>query len=177
MPADFSRGNSPRYLPIGERPSTGYVLGGPAGGERLGDRHVGRVRAAEVEGLRNYLLKGGFLIVDDFRSDWELYNFQEHMRRVRPGHSIHQLDVSHEIFNSFFEIADLNLAPPTFRYPPAYLAMFEDDDPEKRLMVMINYNNDLGEYWEFSDVGYYPIDLSNEAYKLSVNYIVYALTH
>ncbi len=132
----------------------------------------------EVEGLRAYLEKGGFLIVDDFRSDWELYNFQEHMRRVLPGHRIHELDESHEIFNSFFEIANLdNLAAPTFRYRPQYLGMYEGDDPEQRLMMIINYNNDLGEYWEFSDVGYYPIDLSNEAYKLSVNYIVYAFTH
>lgn len=132
---------------------------------------------AEVQGLRDYLAKGGFLIVDDFRSDWELYNFQEQMRRVLPGHRLHELDVSHEIFHSFFEIADLDLAPPTFRYPPAYLGIFEDDDPEKRLMAIINYNNDLGEYWEYSDIGYYPIDLSNEAYKLSVNYVVYAFTH
>lgn len=133
---------------------------------------------SEVQGLREYLQKGGFLIVDDFRSDWELYNFQEQMRRVLPGYRLHQLDVSHEIFHSFFDIPDLDLAPPTYRgLTPAYFGIFEDDDPSKRLMVMINYNNDIGEYWEFSDVGYYPIDLSNEAYKLSVNYVVYAYTH
>jgi hypothetical protein len=133
---------------------------------------------AEVEGLRHYLLKGGFLIIDDFRSGWELYNFQEHMRRVLPGHLIRELDVSHPIFDSFFHIESLDLAPPTFRgYEPAYLGIFEDDDPDERLMVMINFNNDIGEYWEYSDVGWYPIDLSNDAYKLGVNYIIYALTH
>jgi len=47
----------------------------------------------------------------------------------------------------------------------------------KRLLFIANYNNDVGEYWEFSDTGWTPIDLSNEAYKLGVNYIVYALTH
>jgi hypothetical protein len=133
---------------------------------------------AEVEGLRNFLLKGGFLIIDDFRGDWELYNFQEHMRRVLPGHQMAQLDVSHPIFNSFFHIESLDLAPPTFQgYRPAYLGIFEENDPEKRLMVMINFNNDIGEYWEYSDLGWYPIDLSNEAYKLGVNYMIYAFTH
>ncbi len=133
---------------------------------------------AEVEGLRNYLLKGGFLIIDDFRGDWELYNFQEQMRRVLPGHQMVQLDVSHPIFNSFFHIESLDLAPPTFQgYRPAYLGIFENNDPDKRLMVMINFNNDIGEYWEYSDVGWYPIDLSNEAYKLGVNYMIYAFTH
>ena len=47
----------------------------------------------------------------------------------------------------------------------------------KRLMVIANYDNDIAEYWEFSDQGFYPIDLSNEAYKLGVNYIVYGMTH
>jgi len=133
---------------------------------------------SEVEGLRGYLQKGGFLIVDDFRSNREFANFQEQMRRVLPGHQIHQLDESHEIFNSFFEIESLDVAPPTFRgYPPYYLGIFEDNDPARRLLAIINFNNDLGEYWEYSDMGYYPIDLSNEAYKLSVNYFIYALTH
>ena len=55
--------------------------------------------------------------------------------------------------------------------------MFEDNDPAKRLQLVANYNNDLGEYWEFSDTGWVPIDLSNEAYKFGVNYIVYGMTH
>jgi hypothetical protein len=55
--------------------------------------------------------------------------------------------------------------------------MFEDNDPEKRMMVVFNYNNDIAEYWEFSDQGYVSIPLTNEAFKLGVNYIVYAHTH
>jgi len=133
---------------------------------------------AEVDGLRNYLLKGGFLIIDDFRSNWELYNFQEHMRRVLPGHQVRELDIEHPVFNSFFHIESLDLAPPTFRgYDPMYLGIFEDDKVDGRLMVMINFNNDIGDYWEYSDVGWYPIDLSNDAFKLGVNYIMYAYTH
>jgi hypothetical protein len=58
-----------------------------------------------------------------------------------------------------------------------YLGLFEDNDPTKRLMAILNYNNDIGDYWEWSDMGYYPIDLSNEAYKFGVNYLVYAMTH
>jgi len=54
---------------------------------------------------------------------------------------------------------------------------FENNDPSARLMVVANYNNDIGDYWEWSDSGYLPIDLTNDAYKLGVNYIVYAMTH
>ena len=132
---------------------------------------------SEVEGLRNYLLKGGFLIADDFNGrDW--LNFDDQMKKVIPGAEFVVLDESHEIFDSFFRIESLkSLASPTFRVVPQYLGLFEDNDPTKRLVVIANYNNDIGEYWEFSDVGWYPIDLSNEAYKLGVNYVIYAMTH
>ena len=56
-------------------------------------------------------------------------------------------------------------------------SMFEDNDPTKRLIAVANFNNDLGEYWEFSDQGVDPVDLSNEAYKFGVNYFIYALIH
>jgi len=129
----------------------------------------------EIEGLRNYLMKGGFLIADDFRgSDW--YNFEEQMRRVIPGARFVQLDETHGIFDSFYRIDDLTSLVPYGR-APAYMGLHEDNDPAKRLVVIANYNNDIGEYWEFSDTGWYPIDLSNDAYKLGVNYLVYAMTH
>jgi len=134
---------------------------------------------AEVEGLGEYLRKGGFLIVDDFGGDWELANLQLQLDRAVPGARLALLDESHEIFDSFFRINPALVVPPYTRGRgiPLFYGVFEDNDPEKRLMVIVNYNNDIAEYWEFSDRGYYPIDLSNEAYKLGVNYIVYALTH
>lgn len=133
----------------------------------------------EARALREYLLKGGFLIVDDFRGD-HIYNFVDQMRRVLPEAEIVELDPAHPVFDSFFHIEDPSTAliAPTYRqYVPRYLGIFEDNDPSKRLMAVLNYNNDIGEYWEFSDRGYYPIDLSNEAYKFGVNYIIYGMTH
>jgi hypothetical protein len=57
-----------------------------------------------------------------------------------------------------------------------FYGWFEDNDPKKRLLAIADYNNDLSEYWEFSDTGMFPINLSNEAYKIGVNYVIYALT-
>jgi hypothetical protein len=133
---------------------------------------------AEAAALREYLLKGGFLIVDDFRGR-DLLVFQDAMRRILPGLEIRPVEAGHRIFDSFFHIEEpTSLAPPTFpQYPPTYLGIYEDNDPEGRLMVMLNYNNDIAEYWEYSDMGYLPIDLSNQAYKFGVNYIIYAMTH
>lgn len=134
---------------------------------------------AQVANLRAYLLKGGFLIVDDFREYWAIRNFQDQMYRVLPEYQILEVPEDHQIFNSFFAIEDPYSLPQAYgREPPRYLGIFEDNDPERgRLMVMINWNQDFQEYWEYSDLGYYPIDLSNEAYKFGVNYQVYGFTH
>ena len=131
----------------------------------------------DVEQLRAYLLKGGFVIFDDFRGeDW--YNLEAQMRRVLPGHRLIELDGTHPIFHSFFEIPKpLEFIPPYGGLQPAFYGIFEDNDPAKRQMVVAGLNNDFGEYWEFSDTGWVPIDLSNEAYKFGVNYVMYAMTH
>lgn len=130
---------------------------------------------AEAKGLRDYLMKGGFFIFDDFQGrHW--FNFEQQLRRVLPQHRLVRLDVSHPIFDSFYRITTLEQYNPIYGAQPEYYGIFEDNDPTKRLMVIVNYNQDLSEYWEYSDVGFYPIDLSNESFKLGINYIVYALS-
>ena len=131
---------------------------------------------AEATGLRTYLQKGGFLIVDDFVGE-QWYNFESQMKKVLPQARIVRLDPSHTIFDSFFHITSLDYRHPYFGQVSEFHGIFEDNDPSKRLMVIVNYNNDVGEYWEWSDTGFVPIELSNEAYKLGVNYLMYALTH
>jgi hypothetical protein len=129
---------------------------------------------AEALGLRTYLLKGGFVIFDDFRGqDW--WNLEEQMRRVFPDWRFVQLDGSHPIFNSFFEIKNLEFLQ-SYNGQPTYWAIFEDNDPGKRIIAIANRDNDLGEYWEYSDTGTDPVDFSNEAYKFGVNYFIYGLT-
>ena len=129
----------------------------------------------EVLGLRNYLLKGGFLIFDDF-VDNQWFNFEEQMRRVLPDARLVPLTAEHPIFDSFYHIASLDFRHPYWGQPSKFYGIFEQNDPTRRLMVIVNYDNDVAEYWEFSDTGMFPIDLTNDAYKLGVNYIMYALT-
>ncbi len=129
----------------------------------------------EVDGLRNYLLKGGFMIVDDF-GGWDWQNFEYQMQRALPELQPLRVDKQHPIFNSFFDIRDIDL-PFSYRGFAEFLGYFEDNDPKKRLMVIANYNTDIGEFWEFSDQGFIPIELSNDAYKFGVNYLMYAILH
>jgi len=140
---------------------------------------------AEVEGLRSYLLKGGFLIVDDFKPDgwrgipgggWE--PFRENVARLFPEARIFDLDASTPIFNSFFQIRTLDDFPQAYNYGrPVFRGVFEDNDRQKRLMMIVNYNTDISQYWEWSGRGLRPFDDTNEAYKLGVNYLIYGMTH
>ncbi len=98
------------------------------------------------------------------------------MRRAVPELQPMRLDMQHPIFNSFFDIRDIEF-PYSYRGVAEFWGYFEDNDPKKRLMVVVNYNTDIGEFWEYSDQGFIPIDLSNEAYKLGVNYLMYAMLH
>ncbi len=132
----------------------------------------------EARGLRNYLLKGGFLIFDDFRGDWHWENLEAQMRRVVPELRWLPLDATHPVYHSFFDIDTLDEYAQAYPgYDPIFFGLFEDNDPNGRLMAVANHNNDIGENWEYSMTGWLPIDLSNEAFKLGVNYIMYALTH
>jgi hypothetical protein len=130
----------------------------------------------EVEGLRNYLKKGGFLIVDDFmRAEWA--NFETQIRRVLPGARIDRLGVSHPIFDAFFRITSLDMKyPHNANLTAEFLGIHEDNDPSKPLMVVINYNNDIGDYMEWSGHAWWPVNITNDAYKLAVNYIIYGMT-
>ena len=139
----------------------------------------------ETESFRSYLKKGGFVIFDDFRTaegHWD--NLQAQMRRVLPEARWIEIDDGrHPIWHSFFEIKDPKALPPHPTYAGfgpmvlTYWGIFEDNDPNKRLIAIANVNGDISEYWEFSDTGFAPVDLNNEAYKYGVNYVIYGLTH
>jgi hypothetical protein len=139
----------------------------------------------EAAGFRAYLQKGGFAIFDDFHAPggrapagggWE--NFEANMRRVIPGAQFVDLAPSHAIFNAFFAIESFDIIPQSYDQGQVVLrGLFENNDPKKRLMAIVNYNTDISDFWEFSATGLKPIDESNEAYKLGVNYIVYGMTH
>jgi hypothetical protein len=133
---------------------------------------------SEAAGLRQWLQKGGFLIVDDFYfNEWN--NFEQSMHMVMPNARIVPLTVEHPIFDSFFHIKTLEgMHHPDNRNAKAqYLGIYENNDPTRRLQVIINYNNDIGDYMEWSGEGWYAVNLSNDAYKFATNYIVYGLTH
>ena len=139
---------------------------------------------SEAIAFRKYLQKGGFVIFDDFKVEgdfapgggWE--PFEENILRILPGARFVEMKPEHPIFHCFFEIDTLTDFPQAYNAGrPIFRGIFEDNDPRKRLQVIINYNTDISQYWEWSGRGLRPFDETNEAYKLGVNYVIYGMTH
>ena len=135
------------------------------------------IQPSEAENLGKHLLKGGFIIFDDFEGDGHWRNMTAQMAKALPDHHFIPITVEHPIFHSFFDIQTLDVPHPSVNVIPSYRAIFEDNDPSKRMIALANWNNDLAEYWEWSAEGLYNPDPTNDAYRLGVNYIVYAMTH
>jgi Domain of unknown function (DUF4159) len=152
---------------------------------------------SEVKALREYMQKGGFVIVDDFKvlnrgfrrfggggegnaggGGWP--TFEAMMKQVMPEGRFVELSPSDPVFHSFFDIRAQELSDfPQAYIPgkPVFLGLYEDNDPMKRLLMVVNFNTDISQYWEWSGRGLRPFDDTNEAYKLGVNYLIYGLTH
>ena len=135
----------------------------------------------ESKNIREYLLKGGFIIFDDFPEGqacgWGCFHKQ--MKQIMPELDAIPLDEKHPIFHSFFDFESLtNLHGAEYGNRVLFFGYFEGNDPNGRMLAIVNYNNDLGENWEYEDRGFSIIpESASEAFKFGVNYILYALTH
>jgi hypothetical protein len=148
---------------------------------------VGRMALTPPEqaGLRNYLLAGGFLMVDDFWGSWEWANFEDQIRQVLPEFPVVEIPMDHPVLSTFYTIDEVLQVPnvwqgvqggPTWErdgYVPHLRGIM---DAEQRLMVLINWNSDAGDAWEHADNPHYPLHFGNYAYRLGVNTILYGMS-
>lgn len=140
----------------------------------------------EISRLREYLNRGGFLIVDDFHGPEEWAQFMASMLRVFPGRAFVEIPDDHPIFHVHFDLDERVQIPGrgpvlngiTWEHPlgvPEYWRGIYDD--EGRLVVAINFNMDMGDAWEHADDAFYPEPLTALAYRVGINYIIYSMTH
>jgi hypothetical protein len=135
----------------------------------------------EVARLREYLLRGGFLMCDDFWDEDEYAVFAATMSRVFPEHDIVELRDDDAVLHVVFSI-DESVQIPGLRHlnqlnrlaPPQWFGIHDESG---RLMVGINYNQDVGDSWEHADDSYYPQPMTAQGYRFGVNYVTYAMTH
>jgi hypothetical protein len=138
---------------------------------------------AQAAKLREYLLRGGFLLCDSFYGTNEWEGFVEGINRVFPDRPIVELGDDHPIFHAVYDLTDRPQVPTWQHLPygyrndgevPHWRAILDDDD---RVMVMIAFNNDIADGWQRADEYRYPQEAANLAIRLGVNFAVYALTH
>lgn len=135
--------------------------------------------------LREYLLRGGFFMCDDFHGTQEWENFMASMRKVFPDRPVVDIDNKDPIFHVLYDLDDRFQVPGAqfiFSGSASEYDGFEAKwrgiyDDNGRLMVAICHNMDLGDAWEWSDDPRYPEKLASLAYRIAVNYFVYDLTH
>ncbi len=140
----------------------------------------------ETDRLRDYLLRGGFLIVDDFHGPGEWARFVATLSRVFPDRPVLDIPDDDQIFHVLYDLDDRQQIPGrqsvyngvTWEHPqgiPEYWRGVRNDSG--RIMVAINFNMDMGDAWEHADDAFYPEPLTALAYRIGINYIIYSMTH
>lgn len=139
----------------------------------------------EAHRLREYLDRGGFLVVDDFHGTYEWEGFLASMRRVYPDRPIVELPVSDELFHVVYDLLERPQIPSIYGamtgrtweqdgYTPHWRGIY---DANGRLSVVINFNMDMGDAWEHADSPQYPQPLTAIAYRYAINYLLYSMSH
>jgi len=140
--------------------------------------------AKEAAALREHLLRGGFLLIDDLHGERDFAILQYALLTVFPDRQIVEIPDNDPIMHNFFDL-DRSIQVPGDRHlrrggeiqmeGPAHWRGIYDD--KNHLMVAINFNMDMGDAWEHADDPNYPVSMTAQAYKLGVNYVLYAMTH
>lgn len=136
--------------------------------------------------LREYLARGGFWVLDDFWGSFEWANMERELRKILPSAEIKDIPRDHPIFHIFYDINKI-IQVPSLAYTINGGITFEQDgfeafckgvwDEHGRLLIVVNHNTDLGDAYEWADEPKYPNYFSSYAYRLAINFILYALTH
>ncbi|MEP7272747.1 MAG: DUF4159 domain-containing protein [Acidobacteriota bacterium] len=183
------RGWVQSLLPISDKPAT-VAIDDPAlftypfiyvvepGGMELSDE--------DAKHLREYLLRGGFLMLDDFWGEWAWQNVRTQLNKVVPEYQIHELTLDHPVFHCYFDITNVVQVPNFHNWVnngqtsegdgiiPSYEGI---QDENGRLLVFIARNSDNGDAWEWIEQPSYPLRYGLAAYRLGMNLIVYSMTH
>jgi hypothetical protein len=142
----------------------------------------------EADRMREYLLRGGFMYVDDFWGPDEFANFEEQIGKVFPEYKLERLPLDHPVFHTFFDVDMVMQIPNRTNGCANDGRTWEDNrdrnpgvfgisDEDGRLMVLVTYNSDLGDAWEYMDLPCYPAKFSGQAYRMGLNFMIYAMTH
>jgi hypothetical protein len=129
----------------------------------------------EIDNLREYIDRGGFVVLDDFDGAHDLNTLERDFHRAFPDKDFERLTIDHPVFHNFFNIDALNITSPYLvdGEPIFYGLKNQHGD----LAVIACYNNDLENFWDYIDEGIYPLKPSVEAFRLGINFLIYSMSH
>ncbi len=144
-----------------------------------------KLTEAQARSLREYLLRGGFLMLDDFWGTQEWNRFDESMKIVFPDRPIVDIDSADPIFHTVYDLSDRYQIPGewalrrgTMYRADGFVARWRGIyDDHGRVMVAISFNSDIGDSWEWADDPYYPEKYSALGIRIGVDYVMYSMTH
>ena len=129
----------------------------------------------EDENLRQYVDRGGFILIDDFDGPAQLENLLRNLRRVFPDREVFRLNIDHEIFHVYFDIDALQVISP---YNVGADAVFWGlNNKDGQLAIIMCHNNDVGTFWGDIDLANRPLKPSIESLRLGIDFALFALTH
>lgn len=142
---------------------------------------------AQARKIRDYLMRGGFLICDSFFGSQEWTGFTKGIVQIFPDREIEDIPASDPIFHTAFDLSEkyqvgnyrsLQGSGRSYRSNDGALPQWRGiRDDHGRVVIAINFNNDLGDSWQHADNPLYPEKYSHLGIRLGVNYVIYALTH
>ena len=138
---------------------------------------------SEIKNLREYLLRGGFLLIDDFWGQQQWDAFYRDFSQIFPDREMVDLQAGHEIYHTFYDIDGPQMIPGRGGRQGLGQAGVNNAsnhaivDDNGRVMVLINWNSDMGDGWEHTYDQWYPTQYANSAYQLGINYLIHYLTH
>lgn len=141
----------------------------------------------EAANLREHLLRGGFLLIDDIHGEYDWRILAAALSTVFPDRKIVDIPQTDPLMNIFYELQP-GVPIPGVRHLrrrggqivaqmegiPTWRAIYDD---KGRIMIAINFNMDMGDAWEHADDPIYPVPMTANAYRLGTNYVIYAMTH
>lgn len=140
-----------------------------------------RPSVQEAALLREYLLRGGFMVIDDFHGEHEWQVLREALSEILPGRPIVDIPADDMLTQILFSLDQRTQIPGSrhlryqrMRGPPRWAGIYDDAG---RLIVAINFNIDMGDAWEHADDPGYPAPMTATAYRFGINYVIYAMTH
>jgi Domain of unknown function (DUF4159) len=129
----------------------------------------------ELTNLREFISRGGFILVDDFDGTWQLEQFRSQLRRAFPRQQLVTMAMDHLLFHAHFDLDSLEgMAEHVPGGTIAYIAMY---DEQGRATIVAGHNNDLANFWEWYDTPSMPLKPSTDAFRLGSNAVIYAMTH